>query len=903
MKKTIVISILLMLCTLSLTAGPARPGRISYTQPDGSTIGIYLHGDEFGHWATDDAGNILEQDADGFWRVSTKLTVSTLGARQEAATARRAAAHAVRQEYRQKAPSANNGSPKIPVFLIGFKDQAFSKTNAQFDAMLNTPGYSDNNAIGSVWDYYNENSLGKFTPQFVVLGPVTLDNNLSYYGGNNSNGDDKLPEMALIHAAQKLDGSVDFSQFDNDQDGTVDFVLFYYAGHDEAQGGSTSSIWSHAWYLSSSSNAWNSRTFDNVKLDRYFCTSELKGSSGNTMCSIGATCHEFAHTLGLPDFYDADYTTNGNAANMYDFDVMANGAYNGDSTTPPYFTAEELYEIGWLSQIPEMTSTGSVTLHAVNYPGATAYSAYMTKTAVSGEYFVYEVRGGQRWDAQIPQGMMVYHVDKSTNRVSGSVTAASTWNNNSVNNYSAHPCCYVVPAADPTRTTLYSVSTATAANLFFPGGRNVRSYSPVAWSGKDIGFQLTNIAYSNQTVTFNLVNSNVLGISGTVTDSDGKPLEGVSVSIVAEGSATYAPAKVATKGKSILSRVGMLLRPSKKRVQAIQKAAQASLVTDTEGYYSVELDAGTYQVTVSKEGYVSQSATVSVTSRIETQNFSLLREGEEVPSVLYAWPTDILTEEDEYIVGSSVSGLTGQNLYPSSEIGKYAGKQIKEITFYLYGNESTTYKGVNAIIDFDAERKATVAVSSDDLTVGGYTTVDLRDLELIVPSGKDIYAGVGFSEGGYSETQNGTTYYYAFGAFYKTDVDDDGNEFTYDWAVGWPYDGLVSEYSLTATGERYSWNVIFDFTLTIGDYEAPDTGYNYIADPKNGAYSAGDVFALTLVETSGARKPGTDISWFLDDEAVSGTSVTLTAGAHVIEARFTTTEGKRKVVELEITAE
>ena len=311
------------------------------------------------------------------------------------------------------------------------------------------------------------------------------------------------------------------------------------------------------------------------------------------------------------------------------------------------------------------------------------------------------------------------------------------------------------------------------------------------------------------------------------------------------------------------------------------------------------MDAGTYQVTVSKEGYVSQSATVSVTSRIETKNFYLLREGEELPSVLYAWPTDILTEEDEYIVGSSSNSLTGQNLYPASELGRYAGKQIKSITFFLYGDESTTYEGVNAIIDFDSERKATVAVSSDDLVIGGYTTVDLRDLELVIPSNKDIYAGVGFKNGGYSYNNS----YYSFGAFFKTEEDEDGNEHVADWAVDWPYDGLVSNYSLTATGERYSWDVIFDFTLTVGDYEAPDTGYNYIADPKNGSYSAGDVFDLALVETTGDRKPGTDIAWYLDDEPVSGTSLTLSAGSHVIEARFTTTEGKRKVVELEITVQ
>ena len=892
MKKSMITGILLMLFTLSLTAGPAYPGRITYTQPDGTTIGIFLHGDEFGHWVTDDAGNVLEQDADGYWRTSSILTRNTLDELQDAAAVRRAAANEVRREYAAQKASANFGSPKIPVILVGFsgENEAFTKTNAQFDAMLNLSGYSDNSAIGSVWDYYNENSFGKFTPQFVVLGPVTLDNPVSYYGGNDSSDNDKLPEMALVHAAQKLDSTVDFSQFDNDGDGTVDFVLFYYAGYDEAQGGSSNQIWSHAWYLSSSSNARNSRTFDGVKLDRYFCTAELKGYSGSTMCSIGTTCHEFAHTLGLPDFYDADYTTNGSAANMYDFDLMASGSYNGNSTTPPYLNAEEVYEIGWLSSIPELTATGSVTLPAVNYPEATEYSAYKTKTSVANEYFVYETRRGTRWDAQIPSGLLVYHVDKSTNKVSGSVTAASTWSANSVNNYSSHPCCYVVPAAKPTQTTLYSGSS------FLFGGTNYKTYTPTAWDGNTTGFTLTNITYSNGVVTFNVTNSNTLGITGSVLNSDGEPLAGATVTFNVEVSQDNAPAKVSASGSvgKLLSTARRLLFPSSSRMKAIAKAAATSATTGEDGSYLVELEAGTYTVTASMEGYVSQSATVTVSSMIETQNFYLLREGEELPSVLYAWPVE--EDLDEYIVGSSEASLTGQNLYPASEVAPYAGKLIKEFTFYLYGDESTTYEGVYVIIDYDDERKATVPVSSSDITVRGYTTVDLRDLNLVVPANKDIYAGVGYSKGGYSYNSA----YYAFGAFYKTDEDDDGNEFTYDWAVGWPYDGMVSEYNLTATGERYSWDLIFDFTLTVGDFEAPDTGYNYISDPGSGVYSAGDRFALTLVETEGSRKPAGEIAWFYDDEPVAADSLTLTSGSHVIEARFTTEDGNRKVVELEI---
>ena len=889
MKKRIVWGILLMLCSLSLMAGPAYPGRIVYTQPDGTTIGIHLHGDEFHHWATDDTGRILEQDADGFWRVSTGITSRQLEEGREAATLRRAAANQARQEYAAQHAAANFGSPKIPVILVGFSGQneGFSKTAEDFDAMLNSADYTANSAIGSVRTYFEENSHGQFTPEFEVLGPVNLTNAKSYYGRNTSTqqGSDALPEMALVHAAKALDGTVDFSRYDNDGDGTVDFVLFYFSGYDEAQGGNTNCIWSHAWYLSASQNARNQRTFDGVKLDRYFCTAELKGGSGSTMCSIGTTCHEFAHTLGLPDFYDADYETNGEAASMYSFDLMSSGNYNANSTIPPYFTAEELYEVGWMSAIPEMATSGTVTLPAVNYPDATGYSAFMTKAAANGEYFVYEVRGGQRWDAPLPQGMMVYHVDKSTNGVSGTVTAASTWSNNSVNNYSAHPCCYMVPAVDPTRTTLYSGS---MSNFFFPGAGLVRSYSPTGWNGNSIGYQLTNIAYDegNRVVTFNVSNTNALGISGTVMDTDSNPIAGATVTITAEEVSSSAPARTRIRVvNSILAIAEKYLRSSSGRKRSAQAAA--ALATDSEGYYMAEVPAGTYQVTVSKEGYKSQTATVTVTSRIETLNFYLMREGEEAPSVLYAWPSDYDISEAP-IVGFSAASWMAQNQYPSSEIGRYAGKQIKEITFYLYGEEGTTYEGVNVMIDYDDVRKATVPV--ENVNIKGYTTVDLRGEELLIPANKDIFAGVGFSRGGYNE--NG--YYYSFCYIPKS---------SQEWGADWPYDGFYSSYNLTSTGTRTSVGALFEFYLTIGDYEAPDTGYNYIADPKNGRYDAGEVFDLTLVETEGARKPGSDIAWYLDDEPVSGPSVTLSAGTHVVEARFSTTEGKQKVVELTLTVE
>ena len=238
MKNRYILTLLFLLSALCAFAVPARRGIILRTQPDGTTIETRLHGDEFGHWVTDAEGRLLEQDEDGWWRPAAPSPAQSMN-RMRARERR----YAANQERVRTRVSSNEGSPRIPVILIGFKDKAFTKTAAEFEAMLNQEGYSANQAKGSVLDYFRDNSFGRFTPSFEVLGPVTLDYNLSYYGNNNYFGDDQRPEMALVHAAQKLDESVDFSRYDNDGDGVVDFIMFYFAGHDEAQGASSSSIW------------------------------------------------------------------------------------------------------------------------------------------------------------------------------------------------------------------------------------------------------------------------------------------------------------------------------------------------------------------------------------------------------------------------------------------------------------------------------------------------------------------------------------------------------------------------------------------------------------------------------------------------------------------------------------
>ena len=53
----------------TLWAVPARKGGLVVTQPDGSSLTVYQHGDEHFHWMTNEEGEWLRLDEDGFYHI------------------------------------------------------------------------------------------------------------------------------------------------------------------------------------------------------------------------------------------------------------------------------------------------------------------------------------------------------------------------------------------------------------------------------------------------------------------------------------------------------------------------------------------------------------------------------------------------------------------------------------------------------------------------------------------------------------------------------------------------------------------------------------------------------------------------------------------------------------------
>ena len=468
MNCRILFSALALATAISINAVPAYRGWQTKTQPDGSTIEVQQNGDEVYHYYTNRAGEVVRKDAEGYWRVvEAQPTAETI-------RARRAKAH--------RAPVRRVGSinlaPRGLFILANFADTKYQSgnTQAQMDSMMNATNYTYGKAVGSARKYFIDQSNGKYTPIFDVVGPVTLSKKYSYYGANDDDGNDMYPGDMVVEACKlaKSQYNVDFTQYDNDNDGEIDFVYIIYAGKGEADSEIENTIWPHNWNIESAIYYGNctytaaQAKVDGLAINNYACSGELSGTSGDRN-GIGTLCHEFGHVLGLPDFYDTEYGSNyKNERTPGDWDIMDSGSYNGDGDCPPNYSAFEKYYFGWTTLINPGTDGQQLTL----YPAGDArYQAYQVNAsgalqtaATDGLNYYIENRQQTGWDKYLPgHGMLVWYVDYKQ----------SVWDENAPNNTASYPR-YTLASA-----TGYTTNIGSAKDPF-PGTGNKTNWTGVS---------------------------------------------------------------------------------------------------------------------------------------------------------------------------------------------------------------------------------------------------------------------------------------------------------------------------------------------------------------------------------------------------------------------------------------
>jgi immune inhibitor A len=279
---------------------------------------------------------------------------------------------------------------------------------AHYEEMFNGEGESFRN-------YYLDQSNGQYRPTVTTEDWVKVPKNGAWYGDNANETQgywtyvadtvnawyDK--QLAAGKTATEIDAYLarfdvwDRYDFDldgnfNEADGYIDHFQAIHAGEGEEAGGGTlgeDAIWSHRWYADYTTQGSAGPVVEgNTDADGNLVEENLLGGKriGSSKYFIGdytiepengglgVFAHEYAHDLGLPDFYDTAGGENGSAF----WTLMSSGSWmgRGDEAegfevgiggTPNDMGPEEKLFLGWLD--PQVVAAGSEGDHTLRPTG------------------------------------------------------------------------------------------------------------------------------------------------------------------------------------------------------------------------------------------------------------------------------------------------------------------------------------------------------------------------------------------------------------------------------------------------------------------------------------------------------------------------------------------------------
>ena len=441
-----------LLAMIPLKAVPAWPHPITLNQPDGTTIGARIVGDEYYSFFTTADGYTLTRNAQGYYTyaaidTSGKLTASRFVAHNPAhrstqetqwlastrrhLTDRNAVNNALRHRrltrqamLRPRRLSTDNF--KGLVLLVQWNDTQFQRSDAKefYNRMLNERGYQGftnedgtpneyGQFTGSVRDYFIDNTRGLLDPTFDIVGPITVPYSV-----------DSPEKMANIYyplstALRAAKDSVDLRKYDTDYDGRIDmfYVIFAGVGSNTGEEGAENHVWPHAGFHEMSTS------LNGVESGHYACSCEFLLS--DVYDGIGTICHEFSHLWDIQDLYDTNYEEQGLSHHPATWDIMAYGSYNDLCRTPAGFSAYDRYAMGFGT--PQLiTEPGKYSLRDIQSSG----EAFIIQSAVEGEKFLLENRQPTRWDTSLAgHGLIIARMDS---------TSRTPWVWNTINADSTH---------------------------------------------------------------------------------------------------------------------------------------------------------------------------------------------------------------------------------------------------------------------------------------------------------------------------------------------------------------------------------------------------------------------------------------------------------------------------------
>lgn len=425
------VALALMLAAARAYAITATPLPIESHQPDGTTFLLRLRGDEYYHWLEDMNGYAVVQVGDEYRYATHDATgelVATpylVGKTSPSTTLGIALQHRPGPDTRQRllqvrteqlkpaaAITPPHGTVKNLVVLAQFFDHGGLQTRpaSEYTTLFNTIGGDPTVApSGSVRDVWKANSYNDLDLVSTVHDWVVLPNSEAYYANGKSglNPGGRSDQM-VTDALNAIDGTVNFADFDANNDGYVDAIDVIHSGYGaEATSNKTSNqIWSHQWSLASDwVSADKNANGVNVRVSSVHTEPALWGTNGTAICRIGVIAHETGHFFGLPDLYDYD----GDGFGAGNYCLMANAwGWNGDQRYPPVLCAWSKSQLGYV--IPTVLTSPGPQYVGQAETSPTAYRINLNYTA--NEYLLIENRQPTGFDREILQGgIAIWHID------------------------------------------------------------------------------------------------------------------------------------------------------------------------------------------------------------------------------------------------------------------------------------------------------------------------------------------------------------------------------------------------------------------------------------------------------------------------------------------------------------
>ncbi len=391
------------------------------------------------------------------------------------------------------------GTIKVLALLISFSDYPGITTPEYFNSRLFGDGVGGP-PFDSLRNFYRRSSYDQLTVEGNVLGWYQTSYARSTVTETDAGRQNLIKEALSFYEAQ----GHDFSQYDNDGDGAIDYFCVFWTG----PRGEWASFW-WGYYTGFSDSTFR---LDGKRLTNYSWQWELSNYPNGTF-GPSTIIHETGHGLGVPDYYDYDDAI-GPRGGVGSLDIMdGTGDHNCFSK----------FMLDWIT--PTVVSAGSQTV-SLRASGVTPDALLFMPGAVPGqifnEFFMVQNRCRSGNDTNLftgSDGLILWHVDSRLN----------TWNTDFVydNSYTAHKLLRLMEADGLEEIETYNASAN--AGDYYKAGMTFGQFtvpSSARYDGLPSAMGMTNITGTTTPMSLTVFSSDSPPVAGIANITAGQTVYG-----------------------------------------------------------------------------------------------------------------------------------------------------------------------------------------------------------------------------------------------------------------------------------------------------------------------------------------------------------------------------------------